>query len=330
MSACGPFRGLLSAHLDGALDPRDQARLEAHLAGCPACRKDLEDLRRTVEGIRALEPVEPPPWLAERILERVRHQPAPRRGRILALARRPSLQAAGVLLICTAGYLALRVSGTFAGSGPLPARRSAPLEPSPSAQPPAQAPTPSPGAKAADRAPSLPAPSAKPRQPGPPGFAPPPPAAPPPPPAPPSAPGASGSAAPETEPRARELQERFAAQDLAASGASARAAKAQAAPGRAPAPEAARKAAPAARALVFRLRPRDPAGIQARVVAACREAGATFPAAPRPETGVLAARVPARNLPALLDRLEEMGVLEGARPDPSAAPEGDLEVLIFW
>jgi anti-sigma factor RsiW len=45
---------LLSPYLDHVLEPGEAARLEAHLAGCDACRRQLEGLRHTVTMLRSL------------------------------------------------------------------------------------------------------------------------------------------------------------------------------------------------------------------------------------------------------------------------------------
>lgn len=75
--AAGPA---LSAYLDGALPSQRAARLERHLAGCPACTADLAQLRATklsVSGLAAAEPVQD--WLPA-IEGRFRvAAPAPRR-----------------------------------------------------------------------------------------------------------------------------------------------------------------------------------------------------------------------------------------------------------
>jgi anti-sigma factor RsiW len=39
---------LLTDYLEGALAPRDRARLEAHLADCPHCTEYLAQLRATI------------------------------------------------------------------------------------------------------------------------------------------------------------------------------------------------------------------------------------------------------------------------------------------
>jgi anti-sigma factor RsiW len=47
---------LMTDYLDGALSTRDQARLEAHLAGCPHCTEYLEQVRATVAAVGRVEP----------------------------------------------------------------------------------------------------------------------------------------------------------------------------------------------------------------------------------------------------------------------------------
>jgi anti-sigma factor RsiW len=46
---------LLTDYLEGALAPRDRARLEAHLADCPHCSEYLAQLRATVASARRVE-----------------------------------------------------------------------------------------------------------------------------------------------------------------------------------------------------------------------------------------------------------------------------------
>ncbi len=50
----------LTAYLDRALDPPDAARVEAHLAGCDACRAEQARLA-AVSRLLARAPVAPPP-----------------------------------------------------------------------------------------------------------------------------------------------------------------------------------------------------------------------------------------------------------------------------
>ena len=56
---------LLSAYVDGELDPVDVARIEAHLAGNADTRREVEQLRRLKEVTGALRLKEPPPEIWE-------------------------------------------------------------------------------------------------------------------------------------------------------------------------------------------------------------------------------------------------------------------------
>jgi anti-sigma factor RsiW len=62
----GPFdprkeAPLLSAYVDGELDPDQVARIEAHLADNPQTRREVEKLRRLKKVTGALRLKEPPP-----------------------------------------------------------------------------------------------------------------------------------------------------------------------------------------------------------------------------------------------------------------------------
>jgi anti-sigma factor RsiW len=47
---------LMSDYLDGVLDGRDRARLEAHLAGCAHCGEYLAQLRVSMAALGRVEP----------------------------------------------------------------------------------------------------------------------------------------------------------------------------------------------------------------------------------------------------------------------------------
>jgi anti-sigma factor RsiW len=68
----------LSAYLDGDLDAAHRHAVDAHLAGCGACRAKLEDLRAVLTGLHGLPAVEPSPFLWARVqagLERAHRAP---------------------------------------------------------------------------------------------------------------------------------------------------------------------------------------------------------------------------------------------------------------
>lgn len=69
--SCELYTEWLSARLDGALSPEENARLEAHLAACPACAALEGELKQLSALLGALPTVEPPQGLKERVTEAV-------------------------------------------------------------------------------------------------------------------------------------------------------------------------------------------------------------------------------------------------------------------
>ena len=51
---CDEFAELVTAYLDGALDPETSARFAEHLAACDGCERYLEQIRHTVAQLRDL------------------------------------------------------------------------------------------------------------------------------------------------------------------------------------------------------------------------------------------------------------------------------------
>jgi anti-sigma factor RsiW len=48
---CRDAVALMSDYIDGVLDDRDRARLDAHLADCPLCTEYLAQLRVTIDAL---------------------------------------------------------------------------------------------------------------------------------------------------------------------------------------------------------------------------------------------------------------------------------------
>jgi len=94
---------LLSALVDGELSPAQSAAAQAHVARCPSCAAELDDITTARALVRALPALEPPFGFYERILRGDRRQaPAPSRwawtNRRVAAAAVGSAAAAVVLL----------------------------------------------------------------------------------------------------------------------------------------------------------------------------------------------------------------------------------------
>jgi|GEM_PF-2212144 len=58
---CHEAQELLSAYLDGMLDPSEKERVDRHLGVCQVCRSDLNDFEMVLGLVRDLPPVAPPP-----------------------------------------------------------------------------------------------------------------------------------------------------------------------------------------------------------------------------------------------------------------------------
>jgi anti-sigma factor RsiW len=58
---CRQAVALMADYLDGGLPPRDRARLEQHLAGCPHCSEYLAQIEATVAAAGRIEPDDLPP-----------------------------------------------------------------------------------------------------------------------------------------------------------------------------------------------------------------------------------------------------------------------------
>lgn len=86
------IENLASDYLEGLLDPSLRQTVEAHLAGCTACRELMGDVRQAMELCRAAEEVEPKPWLVSKILLATIGERKPTWGEQIAAFIRPVLQ----------------------------------------------------------------------------------------------------------------------------------------------------------------------------------------------------------------------------------------------
>ncbi|MCX5835363.1 MAG: anti-sigma factor, partial [Deltaproteobacteria bacterium] len=77
---CKRIEEKLPAYLEGALPPEEGKLIEGHVATCPNCRVALENLVKAGKLVRELEEAEPPPWLKQRIMARVREERERREG----------------------------------------------------------------------------------------------------------------------------------------------------------------------------------------------------------------------------------------------------------
>src|SRR5216684_3490990 len=106
---CHESRERLSELLDEVLPAPERAEVDAHLADCPECRRELERLRATVSLLQRVEPVRAPAGFVDRVMAAVR--PVPWYRRLAAwiflplLIKLPAEAAAMALVAILAVYL---------------------------------------------------------------------------------------------------------------------------------------------------------------------------------------------------------------------------------
>ncbi len=156
---CHEARELYSALIDDALDAGERRGVEAHVAGCAECRRELERFRRTVALMQGAGPVRAPAGFVDRVLEAAAPTPWYRRlARVLfsPLGVKLPLEAAAMLLVAGIAVYVFQHSAELQQA----ARHEAPLAPSSAPPPvpvaPAPAPAPPPAAPAPPPSVSLP------------------------------------------------------------------------------------------------------------------------------------------------------------------------------
>lgn len=90
---------LLSQQLDGPLSPQERQELEEHLASCPACRNDREELIQMDQALRGLGEMEAPAGFTQRVMDQVRAE-SQKRPKVIPLWRRPQVRALAGLAAC--------------------------------------------------------------------------------------------------------------------------------------------------------------------------------------------------------------------------------------
>jgi len=99
---CDETRDTLSAYLDEALAPDERSLVDAHLAGCAECRRELEALRGTVALLQRVEPARAPVGFVDRVVAAARPRPWYRRAAdavLLPLSVKLPLEAAAVVMV---------------------------------------------------------------------------------------------------------------------------------------------------------------------------------------------------------------------------------------
>ena len=90
---------LLSRQLDEPLSPQEERELEEHLAACPSCRKEQEELAQMKEALQDLEEIRAPADFTQRVMGQVRVE-SQEKPKVIPLRRRPQVRALVGLAAC--------------------------------------------------------------------------------------------------------------------------------------------------------------------------------------------------------------------------------------
>jgi hypothetical protein len=77
---CSDVLEKLSAYVEDIISPEEKQLIDEHLEACDRCNDSLADLKKTLEYVGNLKEVEPPPWLTQKIMARVRSEIEAKRG----------------------------------------------------------------------------------------------------------------------------------------------------------------------------------------------------------------------------------------------------------
>jgi anti-sigma factor ChrR (cupin superfamily) len=130
---CGDLREKLSAYLDGDVSVEERAAMDAHLEICQDCRDAFADLEKTVGYLRGMEDVEPPAWLAQKVMTTVRKEAESRqrwrRKLLYPLYLKVPAQAAALVLIVVVGLYVFRATEPEMKVAMAPRENAAPAVP---------------------------------------------------------------------------------------------------------------------------------------------------------------------------------------------------------
>ena len=125
-----PDVNVLSAHLDGQLNPAAAAQLDAHLTSCVACRAAMDGLRATRDALRSIPDIETPRSFRLRAAD-VERRPSTAEWQaspMLRWAPAVSAVAAVVLVVALGVDLSSGGSSSSANRAPLAASQAGPAK----------------------------------------------------------------------------------------------------------------------------------------------------------------------------------------------------------
>jgi hypothetical protein len=102
------IRHKLSEYIDGSVTGKERAAIEAHLKTCLQCSGALEELRKTIEHVKTVEEIDPPAWMTQKIMAKVRAEAEGKKSifqrLFFPLTVKLPIQAIAVLFVAVTGF----------------------------------------------------------------------------------------------------------------------------------------------------------------------------------------------------------------------------------
>src|SRR4030043_1569520 len=76
---CQDIQQKLSAYAEGIVPPEEKILIEEHLKSCPKCNESLASLRKTIDYVHSVEDVEPPAWLTQKVMAKIKTEVQPKK-----------------------------------------------------------------------------------------------------------------------------------------------------------------------------------------------------------------------------------------------------------
>lgn len=107
---CKQARQLMSKYLENGLQENENVAFRSHLAVCPDCRCQAEEIGRALDFVRRVEPPSLPSNLRQAVLQQIQREAAVKRKRAFAPGFMQGAAAAAVFVLLVAGNVSLGVS----------------------------------------------------------------------------------------------------------------------------------------------------------------------------------------------------------------------------
>jgi hypothetical protein len=71
---CHDIQEKLAAYIDGDISPEERMLIDEHLKSCQQCNETIAEMTKTTEYLRKLGDIEPPAWLTQKIMTKIRSE----------------------------------------------------------------------------------------------------------------------------------------------------------------------------------------------------------------------------------------------------------------